>query len=52
MCRQLGRQLLLSSDFVEAGGFAAQSLGRHALKGVGGDQEIFGPISPAVALPG
>jgi adenylate cyclase len=44
MCRQLGRQLLLSADFVEAGGIGAQSLGVFALKGVGTDQEIFAPI--------
>ena len=47
LCRQLGRQLLLSSDFVEAGGVSATSLGRFALKGVGADQEILVPISPA-----
>src|SRR5579859_660391 len=52
MCRQLGQQLLLSSDFVKAGGMSARSFGRHALKGVGADQEIFGPISPAKVLPG
>jgi adenylate cyclase len=46
LCRQLGRQLLLSSDFVEAGGISAQSLGRFALKGVGSEQEIFVPASP------
>ena len=43
MCRQFGRQLLLSADFVAAGRIAAQSLGAHALKGVGADQEIFAP---------
>ena len=43
MCRQLGRQLLLSADFVEAGKISAQSLGAFALKGVGADQEIFAP---------
>src|SRR5438445_1921537 len=43
MCRQLGRQLLLSADFVEAGGISAQSLGAFSLKGVGADQEIFAP---------
>jgi adenylate cyclase len=48
MCRQLGQQLLLSSDFVGEGGIAARSFGRHALKGVGADQELFVPISPAV----
>jgi adenylate cyclase len=43
MCRQLGRQLLLSADFVEAGKISAQSLGAFLLKGVGADQEIFAP---------
>ena len=45
MCRALGRQLLLSSDFVGAGGVAAQSVGTFSLKGVGGNQEIFVPIA-------
>jgi adenylate cyclase len=45
MCRELGRQLLLSSDFVRAGGVAAQSVGTFSLKGVGADQEIFAPIA-------
>jgi adenylate cyclase len=45
LCRQLGRQLLLSSDFVEAGSVSATSLGRFALKGVGSEQEIFVPVS-------
>lgn len=44
MCRQLGRQLLLSADFVAAGGMAARSLGAFSLKGVGADQEIFAPV--------
>jgi adenylate cyclase len=43
MCRQLGRSLLLSSDFVMAGGIAARSLGSHQLKGVAVSQEIFEP---------
>src|SRR5438445_4769824 len=43
MCRQLGRQLLLSAEFVEASRIEAQSLGVFSLKGVGGDQEIFAP---------
>ncbi|MFB9266223.1 adenylate/guanylate cyclase domain-containing protein [Bradyrhizobium erythrophlei] len=43
MCRQLGRQLLLSSDFVGAGSIPATSLGAHSLKGVGSEQEIFAP---------
>ena len=47
MCRELGRQLLLSADFVSASGIAAHSLGRFSLKGVGADHEIFAPISPS-----
>jgi len=43
MCRQLGRQLLLSSDFVGAASLPAKSLGAFSLKGVGADQEIFVP---------
>jgi adenylate cyclase len=43
MCRQLGRPLLLSSDFVKAGAIIAQSLGAFSLKGVAAEQEIFGP---------
>jgi len=43
MCRQLGRQLLLSSDFVGARKIPATSLGGFSLKGVGAEQEIFVP---------
>jgi adenylate cyclase len=43
LCRQLDRQLLLSADFVRAGGIRVESLGRFSLKGVGADQEIFAP---------
>jgi len=46
LCRQLGRELLLSSDFVSAGGISANPLGRFSLKGVAADQEIFAPVSP------
>jgi adenylate cyclase len=45
MCRQLGRPLLLSSNFVEAGDIAAESLGNFPLKGVALEQEIFVPAS-------
>lgn len=48
MCRQLGRQLLLSADFVDAGRISAQSLGAFSLKGVGADQEIFAPARGAI----
>jgi adenylate cyclase len=44
MCRQVGRPLLLSSDFVRAGAVAAKSLGAFSLKGVGAEQEIFAPV--------
>jgi adenylate cyclase len=43
MCRQLGRPLLLSADFVKAGRIAASSLGAFPLKGVGAEREIFVP---------
>jgi adenylate cyclase len=43
LCRQLGRTLLLSSDFAVACGVSAKSLGRFALKGVAAEQEIFVP---------
>jgi adenylate cyclase len=43
MCRQLGRPLLLSSDFVRAAGISARSLGAFPLKGVGVEQQIFAP---------
>jgi adenylate cyclase len=49
MCRQLGRPLLLSSDFVRLGRISAQSLGAFSLKGVGSEQEIFVPIEPTTA---
>jgi adenylate cyclase len=43
MCQQLGRKLLLSSDFVRAGCIAADSLGMFPLKGIGVDHELFVP---------
>ncbi len=50
LCRQLGRQLLLSWDFVRISGIDAQSIGTFSLKGVGADQEILVPRSaPALA---
>ncbi len=47
MCRQLGRSLLLSADFVRVAGLAATSLGAFPLKGVGAEQEIFVPAPNA-----
>lgn len=43
LCRQLGRPLLLSSDFAKACGVSAESLGCFPLKGVAVEQEIFVP---------
>jgi adenylate cyclase len=43
LCRQLGRPLLLSSDFAGACGSPTQSVGRFPLKGVAFEQEIFVP---------
>ena len=43
MCGQLGRPLLLSSDFVAAGRISADSLGAFALRGIGVEHEIFVP---------
>lgn len=44
MCRQIGRSLLLSSDFAAMSGAAVEPLGAFALKGVGAKQEIFAPV--------
>jgi adenylate cyclase len=43
LCRQLGRPLLLSSDFAGVCGSPTQSVGRFPLKGVALEQEIFVP---------
>jgi len=43
MCAQLGRPLLLSSDFVRAAGISALPLGAFQLKGIGAEQRIFAP---------
>src|SRR5260370_38694725 len=45
MCRELGRQLLLSSDFVGAGEVTAQSVRTFSLKGAGPDQSTFVPTA-------
>ncbi len=47
MCRQLGRPLLLSSDFAGACGISVESLGSFPLKGIAADQEIFVPAGSA-----
>lgn len=46
LCKPLGRAVLLSQAFVQGGSIRAQSLGAHALKGVGEPMEVFGLASP------
>jgi adenylate cyclase len=43
LCGKLGRQLLVSADFVSASGVAAEALGAVPLKGVGAVQSIYAP---------
>ena len=43
LCRDLGRSLLLSADFVRTSGIVADPLGEFALKGVGEKQQVFAP---------
>jgi adenylate cyclase len=43
LCRDLGRSVLLSADFVRTSGIAAGPLGEFALKGVGKKQRVFAP---------
>jgi len=43
LCRDLGRSVLLSADFVRTSGIAAGPLGEFALKGVGEKQRVFAP---------
>src|SRR5262245_8456599 len=47
LCSQLRQQLLLSADFVTAGGVAAREVGEFALDGVAAKQRIFVPASVA-----
>jgi adenylate cyclase len=41
MCKTLGRSVVISSAFAQAYGGALESLGRHTLKDVEGEQELF-----------
>jgi adenylate cyclase len=41
MCKELGRSVLLSGEFVQASGVKADLLGEFALKGVGAKQPIY-----------
>lgn len=51
LCRDLERSILLSSAFADrlAGGVRLDSLGRHRLKGIGGDVEVFCPSAGRTA---
>ncbi len=46
LCRDLGRQVLLSRDFVAAAGLDAQHLGAFALKGLASPEDIYAPRRP------
>lgn len=39
---RLGERALMSGDFLAAGGGPGRALGRHALKGIDGEVEVFG----------
>jgi adenylate cyclase len=43
LCRDLGRPILLSDDFVAASGLPADSLGTFKLKGLTGSRQIYAP---------
>ena len=43
LCRDLGRPILLSADFVAASGLDAEHLGTFSLKGLSNPQQVFAP---------
>lgn len=43
LCRDLGRPVLLSDDFVAASGLPADSVGAFPLKGLSGPRQIYAP---------
>jgi adenylate cyclase len=45
LCRDLGRPVLLSADFVAASGVPAQHLGAHPLKGLSEPQQVYAPAA-------
>ena len=47
LCRDLGRPVLLSADFVAASGLAAEHIGAFSLKGLSASQEIYAPPASA-----
>ena len=47
--KALGRELLLSASLAGRCGRPVQSLGRHALRGIAGEREMFVPAPPAPA---
>lgn len=44
LCRELGRNLLLSEAFVSAAGVAVETLGSYALKGIAAPQTVSAPL--------
>jgi adenylate cyclase len=45
LCRDLGRPVLLSADFVAASGLTAQHVGAFSLRGVSDPQQIYAPTN-------
>ena len=43
LCRELGRPVILSKEFAQASGAESESLGKHKLKGLAGNREVFAP---------
>ena len=42
-CKELGEAIVVSADFSRGAAHRFRSLGRHAMKGVDGLQELFAP---------
>lgn len=45
LTKKLGERVLISTDFATAAGLELRDVGRHALRDVAGEQEIFAPLS-------
>ena len=43
LCRELGRPVILSEEFAKASGAESESLGKHPLKGLAENREVFAP---------
>ncbi|HIM45943.1 MAG TPA: adenylate/guanylate cyclase domain-containing protein, partial [Alphaproteobacteria bacterium] len=49
LCGQLGKDLLLSADFVAESGIQCTPLGSFALKGIAAEQTVYVPDAPKAA---